>query len=551
MRRLSSFVRVSLLASLTGAAVLVAAPERAEACGGCFHGEKPPATPTSQSNSVVTDHRMVLSLSSSSTTLWDQIQYVGDPADFAWVLPVHGNVVVGVGSSSFIDALDQGTNPTVTAPVLKCKSGPVYNGGFGGDYSSRDSSGCGCGSSYDDAMASPAATSDTGTGFVADGAAAEDTGVVVTGSSVVGPYQTVQVHGDDPGSIAGWLRDHKYVVPKEIEPILKKYVDEGFDFVAVRLRPGKGVQAMRPIRISWKGKSPMLPLRMVAAGVGLRVGIKLFVIGDGRWRTKNFPTFEIDPKGLSWDFQIGRSTYTQTRTEMGYPFDGRAFAMEASFDFLRSGIPLSDPPDPEVDAGVDAAPAKDGSSDAADSGPASEGGLPDGSGADVSDAIPASDAPPSDDGSSDAATPPPYDSGAPPGIDPTATDADIAFGTLVARRVTRLRADLPAKYLDADLELEADEFQRPVSNVLTPGHSTHDELVCPLGVDDGTTPSAKSRPQPASLMGNENAQMPQASSCVVSDNPLRGMRVPAIFGLVAAVGLVRRLRRRNQAPRSG
>src|SRR5262249_45692952 len=69
----------------------------AHACGGCFHGPPPPDTPP-ESASVVTDHRMVLVLDSASTTLFDQVEYAGDPGDFAWILPVRGEVVVGVGS---------------------------------------------------------------------------------------------------------------------------------------------------------------------------------------------------------------------------------------------------------------------------------------------------------------------------------------------------------------------------------------------------------------------------------------------------------------------
>jgi len=59
-------------------------PGDAQACGGCF---APVGQPT-----VVTAHRMAVSLSPRGTTLWDQIQYAGAPADFAWVLPIKGTI---------------------------------------------------------------------------------------------------------------------------------------------------------------------------------------------------------------------------------------------------------------------------------------------------------------------------------------------------------------------------------------------------------------------------------------------------------------------------
>jgi hypothetical protein len=55
----------------------------AQACGGCT---------VSQSESTqVTGHRMILSISKDATTLWDQIEYSGDPKDFGWMLPIKGN----------------------------------------------------------------------------------------------------------------------------------------------------------------------------------------------------------------------------------------------------------------------------------------------------------------------------------------------------------------------------------------------------------------------------------------------------------------------------
>ena len=56
----------------------------ATACGGCFHPPKQTATD-------ITDERMLLAVSPTQTTLYDQIEYSGNPSSFAWVLPIHGN----------------------------------------------------------------------------------------------------------------------------------------------------------------------------------------------------------------------------------------------------------------------------------------------------------------------------------------------------------------------------------------------------------------------------------------------------------------------------
>src|SRR5947208_16783776 len=83
------------------------------ACGGCF---SPPGAVQ-----IVTDHRMVLSLSSVQTTLWDQFGYRGDPAEFSWVLPIHNGpeVQVAVADNTFLALLDN-----LTAPVVALDRNP-------------------------------------------------------------------------------------------------------------------------------------------------------------------------------------------------------------------------------------------------------------------------------------------------------------------------------------------------------------------------------------------------------------------------------------------
>src|SRR5262245_66238612 len=68
---------------LVSMALLAASEARdAAACGGCFVQQ----TESTQ----VTGHKMILSISKDRTTLWDQIQYDGEPSSFAWVLPIRG-----------------------------------------------------------------------------------------------------------------------------------------------------------------------------------------------------------------------------------------------------------------------------------------------------------------------------------------------------------------------------------------------------------------------------------------------------------------------------
>jgi len=434
----------------------VADTSDARACGGAFYPPPRTTAVNPEKPAVVTDHRTVIALNRTMTTVWDQIEYAGDPEEFAWVLPVRGAVTVGLGNDNFLNELDKLTALEIRAPRRRCAR-PASGCGGGGS--------AGCSSSAEDEW-------DFDEGYQ------EDAGIFVNNRQVAGPYAAVQVHGADESAIVGWLRDHRFQVPVAIEPVFKKYIAEGFDFVAVRLRKGGSVGAMVPIRVSWKGLTPSLPLRMSAAGVDQKVGIKLFVIADARWKTKNFPTFSVDPSGLSWDFIKQQSNYVTVRDAMAATFDGRAFALESSIDVPKASLPFiksEAPPAPDA-AVAETSDAMDEASDADD------------------------DAAITDAAVEDTAKPE-YDVGTPPAIDPYASDVEIAFGTFTSRRVTRLRTELPVKYLDQDLELEADENQETLDRKIQLTKATT-APVCPTAASiAGEGDSAPIRASIAIVLG--------------------------------------------------
>lgn len=245
----------------------------AHACGGCF-------TQTQSNESTqVTGHRMIFSISNVQTTLWDQIEYSGDPESFAWVLPIAGTVDVGVSSDALFQVLQQTTQVTIIAPTVTCNS---QGGGTGGGDGAVVGAGGGNGGG----------------------------GVTVLENAVVGPYETVQLSAQDPNALNDWLALHGYNLPAAVQPVVASYVAEGSNFLAMKLVPGQGVSSMKPIRITSQGAGVTLPLRMVAAGAGAFMPIQLWVFGEGRYQAQNFPGFVINPNDVFWYWDSAISNYT-------------------------------------------------------------------------------------------------------------------------------------------------------------------------------------------------------------------------------------------------
>jgi hypothetical protein len=421
----------AIAAALAAGSLLVDA-RPAQACGGCF-------TPPQQVTDV-TDHRMAFSISQQQTVLWDQIKYSGQPQDFAWVLPVQPGAQVQLSHDAFFAALDALSDPVITGPSPNC--------GGGG-------SGCAFGGSA--------------SGSADFAAAGGGSGVQVVSQSVIGPYATATLHATDPNALYDWLVGNDYDIPDGIRPVIDAYVAGGFDFIALRLAPGQGVQAMQPVRVVSAGAGLTLPLRMVAAGVGDQVGLTLYVIGEGRYESQNFPNAVFDDSKLRWLHAQNISNYEPLAEQIMEGDSGRTWLTEFSETTSLVGGPtcssgtfyggvsygeslaslyyaqcLCDAGAPSLDAGPGQSP------DAAD---------PDAQGLDADQEASVDDAgfAPADAGPS-----------------ATAQTSCTAFDDLAVALagmdpattwVTRMRAILPANALsEGDLVLQATAVQTPVSN---------------------------------------------------------------------------------------
>lgn len=295
--------KLGLLSAVSALTLLAVGEREARACGGCF-GPPPPPT---ESPTVVTDHRMILSVSKEQSTLYDQIRYQGSPQSFAWVLPISGTVDVGISADVVFTAADQMTTTTIQAPPLNCPPQPA--GCAQGRRAASDSAGA---------------------------SAPQDSGVNVLKKEVVGPYETVQLEATDPQALHLWLAKNGFVVPDDVKPVIDTYVSEKFNFLALKLVPGKDVKEMRPVRVTTQGANVVLPLRMVAAGTGPVVGITLWVIGEGRYEPQNFKSFYIKTDELVWDWTTQKSNYVDLRAQRTKESDGKAWELENAPLLARS-----------------------------------------------------------------------------------------------------------------------------------------------------------------------------------------------------------------------
>jgi hypothetical protein len=400
----------------------------ARACGGCF-------TPT-DNPTVVTDHRMIMTITPNESTLYDQIEYTGDPASFAWVLPYAGDIKVGLSADIVFTSLDSLTQTNILPPP-------------------------GCGNYGYAAGAGSSGSSGTTSGGTSGGA---DSSVTVIKHEVVGPYDTVQLAATNPQALEEWLKANNFNIPADVKPVVDQYVNEKFNFLALKLLPAKGIQDMRPVRVTTKGSNVALPLRMVAAGTGATVGISLWVISEGRYEPQNYGSYIINDNDLGWDVTNAKSNYTDVRAALNAKGNNSVWEIESStflntsqFESLirygsggyyggTSGGSGTGYPDAESQAQVDYLPIKDANGNVTKS-----------------------------------------------AVDVRNEDLQHLVPDDAATRVTRMRADLAHSALTRDLVLTASQDQSLLSN-------THQLFRCGLPSDPNSTiihPGDPNAPIPA------------------------------------------------------
>ena len=201
-----------------------------------------------------------------------QIQYQGDPDDFAWVVPVLGRPTLGTADPALFDDLDSMTSPTFQFQFPD-RTDEVSDGG-----------GCGWGfaAGGDDSLSAES------------GREAEIHVVTVIGRESVGPFETAVITSESPSAISDWLTDNGYQVPEFADGVLSYYVERDAYFVALKLRSELGVDALEPLSITYPSDLLCIPLRLTRVASTPSMPIIAFVIGSSRYRPGNFEHADLD-----------------------------------------------------------------------------------------------------------------------------------------------------------------------------------------------------------------------------------------------------------------
>jgi hypothetical protein len=267
------------------------APATVLACGGFFCTNAP-------INQQV--ERIIFTQSGTAISAYVQINYTGPDAEFAWVVPVPSVPEVDVAPVEMFTELDTLTAPQYIGPPM-----PEW------------------------CPIPLAAAVDSAGG-----------GVTVFSSGEVGPYGYDVVGSDDPQALINWLKDNGYQITPEQEPLVQVYVQEQMLFLAMKLRPGQGVQDIEPVKMSYVSERPMIPLRLTAVAANLNMGVLVWLLGEAQYESDNYARIEIKDEEILFS-PFGGSNYFALRQQKIDAVGGLGFITE--YAGPTSALRASDP----------------------------------------------------------------------------------------------------------------------------------------------------------------------------------------------------------------
>ena len=263
--------RKRMLATTASLAVFVCALffgltgiERLQACGGFFCQ----FVPIDQAG-----EQIIFRKDGNMITAIVQIQYAGDANDFSWVVPVPGVPQLSTGSDLIFLPLERVTRPQF---ILERRGQPCP------DLSNVFSIG----------GSSPLDTGGDSTG--------EDDGVEILQELSVGPFDIQIVSSDDAEALATWLTENNYDLSDRGRELIAPYVDEGMNFVALRLQQDKDVGDLQPLIMRYNSTQPMIPIRLTAVAAQLDMGVIVWFLGDSRAVPLNYHHVTPNYTRLNW-----------------------------------------------------------------------------------------------------------------------------------------------------------------------------------------------------------------------------------------------------------
>lgn len=233
---------VRLVQSMAAAVLLFLAPPPANACGCGVYIPR-------EGEGGVIQERALIRWDGQTEEIVMALGVQGQSSEAAWIMPVPAEATVKLGEAKLFDTLQE-----LTKPKVEQRYGiqwPFFAGGS----------------------------------MALEGAVGGAAPVTLLKQQTLGPFEISTLAATDAAALSQWLADNGYTFPDGLTEVLQPYVQQEWLYIAARLTPGAGDEALTgeldPLWITFPSKELVYPMRPTALATGV-MPVYIYVLAEHR-----------------------------------------------------------------------------------------------------------------------------------------------------------------------------------------------------------------------------------------------------------------------------
>ncbi|HKU37609.1 MAG TPA: DUF2330 domain-containing protein [Polyangiales bacterium] len=233
-----------------------------------------------------------------------QLRYEGAAERLAWIIPVRGQPTLELSSNTVFDRLDAATSPQYwveSAVEGECQP----------------------------EASEPEPEPEVGV----------RPAVTVVDEGELGPYAQTTLALDtsaaDPIAAAlAWFEAEGYTLTERHSQMLASYLKDGYQLLALEVRPTSDARALRPLLLTYTAERPAIPIRAAGAAAGDDTTLQVWVIGPSQAVPINYASLVLNDALIDW--LTGRTYPALTLPSGGAGPFGTYFSRPKNYDAVVS-----------------------------------------------------------------------------------------------------------------------------------------------------------------------------------------------------------------------
>ena len=132
--------------------------------------------------------------------------------------------------------------------------------------------------------------------------------------------------GTEFEDLRGWLDENEFEIPESFDAKLQPYLEAGAAFVVIKLLPGEDSSDIVPLRLTFSGTRPVIPIIPTSVAATPDMGVIVHMLAEHRAIPANYRHAVINEAAIDWSGQ--GANYPDVVSQAADEAGGQAFVTD-------------------------------------------------------------------------------------------------------------------------------------------------------------------------------------------------------------------------------